>query len=155
MSSCRQSVRLSVSPESVGLMSNVPELAAGAVKLRLKGHFDCRTNNRPFYLFDIVDATDSVVGEITFMPHADDEFVEMNGHSGGGLIENARGRGLYSLALSALAPLAKSHGMSEFVIAFEATNDAAVKAATRNRYRAIGAGSGVARYAVAVSEPEA
>jgi hypothetical protein len=43
------------SASSLGLLSEVRDLSSGSVSLRLKGHFQCLTVDRPFYWLDIMD----------------------------------------------------------------------------------------------------
>lgn len=153
MSLCRNVVPLAGDPAAAGLFENVGNLAAGNVRLRLQGHFECRDVGRPLYRFDILDVRiNAVVGDITFMPEPDASVVGAIGHSGGGLEPQARGDGLYGQALQALAPLARRHGLAEFVVAIPLTNQPAMRVAEKLALRALPAMEGRMRFAVPSGE---
>ena len=149
MTQCRDVVPLEGEPAAAGLFDNVGNLAAGNVRLRLQGRFTCRDVGRPFYRFDILDVrTNAVVGDITFMPEADADVVGALGNSGGGLKPQARGGGLYGEALQALTPLARRHGMTEFVVSCPPTNQPATRLAAKLALRALPALDAQMRFAV-------
>jgi hypothetical protein len=61
MTQCADRVPLIGTPESAGLFTDLGDLSSGSVKLRLQGHYRCRTVDRPFYLFDIMDSQGNAV----------------------------------------------------------------------------------------------
>jgi len=149
MTQCADRVPLAGTPGSAGLFSDLGELSSGSVKLRLQGHYRCRTVDKPFYLLDILDARgNEVIGEITFIPESDRELLASIGHSGGELIDAAKGKGHFGQALLALAPLARRHGLSDFTVAIPENNAAAIAAADKLRLARIGSNSGNVRFVV-------
>lgn len=151
MSQCKNSTLLGGPAASVGLFADVGDLAHGPVKLRLQGRYHCHDVDRPFYKFEILDAqTDEAIGEITFMPETDVNLIAAMGHSGGGLVEAAKGNGAYGHALRALAPLAGRHGLNEFMIAFGEDNAPAIAAAEKLKFTKIESFNQQARYMVIV-----
>jgi RimJ/RimL family protein N-acetyltransferase len=137
--------------QSDGLFNSVDSLSSGGVALKLKGRFWCPSVERAFYLFNVVDARNGEwLGKISFIPESDKAVIASIGNVGGEFPEENRGKGYFGKALSALAPLAHLHKLSEFMLVIPEGNAPLIGAAEKLGATRINSHKGLARFTVSV-----
>lgn len=116
--------RLPGEPVLFGLFDDIHGLGHGHTKLILDGFKFDPKRKLPLYLFNLQAPDGSVVGQYHFTPGAP-EVVGDIGNSGGYVDPAYQNRGHSKEAIRALGPLAKRHGMENFVITCGKENSAA------------------------------